>query len=239
MRVLGVVTVVSASVGIWAPINTTYRCMSPTTIRAGGAAVTFTAMRLEAYMPGNDLSPAGFISPSTIFYFVSIKTDHAFVFRFVTESVCVADQSTTVAPPTPAGTTVPTTTGAPPTPPGTPETGTFSVKNGSGTVCLLAKMGLQLNVSYISLSQNKVTMKLTHSRHHTAQYSKVDVFPLPDCSRIIQHEPQSDSSVRLMWRHHCYPSFNTTNHCTQLHLLHGNFYYFCKIFNHLCKYSNQ
>lgn len=131
----GVVTVVSASVGIWAPINTTYRCMSPTTIRAGGAAVTFTAMRLEAYMPGNDLSPA--------------------------ESVCVADRSTTAAPPTPAGTTVPTTTGAPaPTPPGTPETGTFSVKNVSGTVCLLAKMGLQLNVSYVSQSQNKTVQEL-------------------------------------------------------------------------------
>ncbi|MED6274043.1 hypothetical protein CHARACLAT_012489 [Characodon lateralis] len=131
----GVVTVVSASVGIRALINTTYRCMSPTTIRAGGAAVTFSAMRLEAYMPGNDLSPA--------------------------ESVCAADQTTTAAPPTSASTTITSTTGAPaPTPPGTPETGTFSVKNSSGTVCLLAKMGLQLNVSYVSQSQNKTVQEL-------------------------------------------------------------------------------
>uniref|UniRef100_A0A3Q2P8L4 Lysosomal associated membrane protein 1 n=1 Tax=Fundulus heteroclitus TaxID=8078 RepID=A0A3Q2P8L4_FUNHE len=122
----GVVTVVSASVGIWAPINTTYRCVSPTTIRAGGAAVTFSAVRLEAYMPGNDLSPA--------------------------ESVCVADRSTTAAPPTSPS----TTTGAPaPTPPGPPEAGMFSVRNASGAVCLLAKMGLQLHVSYASRSQNK------------------------------------------------------------------------------------
>ncbi|KAM4744504.1 lysosome-associated membrane glycoprotein 1a isoform 2-T2 [Anableps anableps] len=123
----GVVTVVSASVGIWAPINTTYRCVSPTTIRAGGAAVTFSAMRLEAYMPGNDLSPA--------------------------ESVCVADQITTAAPPTPASTTIPT-------PPGTPETGVFSVRNSTGTVCLLARMGLQLNVSYVSQAQNKTVQEL-------------------------------------------------------------------------------
>uniref|UniRef100_A0A3B5QXX1 Lysosome-associated membrane glycoprotein 1 n=1 Tax=Xiphophorus maculatus TaxID=8083 RepID=A0A3B5QXX1_XIPMA len=127
----GVVTVVSSSVGIWAPINTTYRCASPTTIRAGGAAVTFSAMRLEAYMPGNDLSPA--------------------------ESVCTADQTTTTAPPTT------TTTAAPaPTPPGTPETGVFSVTNSSGTVCLLAKMGLQLNVSYVSQSQNKTVQELVN-----------------------------------------------------------------------------
>ncbi|XP_007554035.1 lysosome-associated membrane glycoprotein 1a [Poecilia formosa] len=127
----GVVTVVSSSVGIWAPINTTYRCASPTTIRAGGAAVTFSAMRLEAYMPGNDLSPA--------------------------ESVCAADQTTTTAPPTPTTTVAPA-----PTPPGTPATGVFSVTNSSGTVCLLAKMGLQLNVSYVSQAQNKTVQELVN-----------------------------------------------------------------------------
>lgn len=127
-----VVTVVSASVGIWATINTTYRCVSPSTFRVGGATVTFSNMRLEAYMPGNDLSPR--------------------------ESVCMADQASTTAPPTTASTT---TTAAPaPTPPGTPERGTYSVKNGNGTVCLLAQMGLQLNVSYFSVSQNKTVQEL-------------------------------------------------------------------------------
>ncbi|XP_049910553.1 lysosome-associated membrane glycoprotein 1a [Epinephelus moara] len=127
-----VVTVVSASVGIWATINTTYRCVSPSTFRVGGATVTFSNMRLEAYMPGNDLSP--------------------------TESVCMADQASTTAPPTTASTT---TTAAPaPTPPGTPERGTYSVKNGNGTACLLAQMGLQLNISYFSVSQNKTVQEL-------------------------------------------------------------------------------
>lgn len=129
-----VVTVVSSSVGIWATINTTYRCDSPSTFGVGGATVTFSNMRLEAYMPGNDLSPA--------------------------ESVCMADQPTTTAPPTTASST---TTAAPaPTPPGTPERGTYSVKNSTGTVCLLAQMGLQLNVSYFSRSQNKTIQGLVN-----------------------------------------------------------------------------
>ncbi|XP_018539319.1 lysosome-associated membrane glycoprotein 1a [Lates calcarifer] len=130
-----VVTVVSASVGIWASINTTYRCVSPTTYRVGGATVTFSDMRLEAYMPGNDLSP--------------------------TESVCMADRAGTTAPPTTAAST--TTTAPPaPTPPGTPERGDYSVKNSNGTVCLLAQMGLQFNVSYVSKSQNKTVQDLVN-----------------------------------------------------------------------------
>ncbi|XP_032384455.1 lysosome-associated membrane glycoprotein 1a [Etheostoma spectabile] len=129
-----VVTVVSQSVGIWATINTTYHCVSPTTIGVGGATVTFSDMRLEAYMPGNDLSP--------------------------TESVCTADQGSTTAPPTTARTT--TTVSPAPTPPGTPERGTYSVIKGNNTVCLLAQMGLQLNVSYFSLSQNKTIQELVN-----------------------------------------------------------------------------
>ncbi|XP_074470918.1 lysosome-associated membrane glycoprotein 1a [Sebastes fasciatus] len=134
-----VVTVVSASVGIWAPINTTYRCVSPSTFAVGGATATFSDIRLEAYMPGNDLSP--------------------------TESVCMADQASTTAPPTTASaatTTAPAPPPPAPTPPGIPERGTYSVNNSNGTVCLLAQMGLQLNVSYFSVSQNKTVQELVN-----------------------------------------------------------------------------
>lgn len=131
---LDVVTVVSSSLGIWATINTTYRCESPTTFSVGSASVTFSGMRLEAYMPQNDLSP--------------------------TESVCTADQASTAAPPTTPGTT--TTPAPPPTPPGIPERGAYSVSNINGSVCLLARMGLQLNVSYFSLSQNKTIQELVN-----------------------------------------------------------------------------
>lgn len=57
--VLDVVTVMSSSLGIWAALNTTYRCNSPTSFNVGGVTVTFRSMRLEAYMLGNDLSPTG------------------------------------------------------------------------------------------------------------------------------------------------------------------------------------
>ncbi|KAM9765165.1 lysosome-associated membrane glycoprotein 1a isoform 1-T1 [Menidia menidia] len=127
-----VVTVVSVSVGIWAPINTTYRCLSPTSVRVGGATVTFSDMRLEAYMPGNELSPA--------------------------ESVCVADQTTTTAPATTASTAAPTP--PEPAPAGPPVRGSYSLRNANGTVCLLAQMGLQLNVSYVSQAQNKTVQEL-------------------------------------------------------------------------------
>ncbi|XP_033965537.1 lysosome-associated membrane glycoprotein 1a [Pseudochaenichthys georgianus] len=127
-----VITVVSASVGISATLNTTYHCVSPSTFAVGGATVTFSDMRLEAYMPGNELSP--------------------------TESICMADPTSSTAPPTTAGTT---TTAAPaPTPPGTPERGTYFVNKGNGTQCLLAQMGLQLNFTYFSRSQNKTVQEL-------------------------------------------------------------------------------
>lgn len=124
-----VVTVVSASVGIWAPVNTTYRCLSNATFRLDTADVTFSDMRLQAYMAGNDLSP--------------------------NESVCLADQTPTPAPPR-------TTTTAPvpvPTPAGPPERGIYNVTQ-NNTVCLLAQMGLQLNVTYTD--QNKTIQEVVN-----------------------------------------------------------------------------
>ncbi|XP_068616377.1 lysosome-associated membrane glycoprotein 1a [Brachionichthys hirsutus] len=129
----GVVAVASSSVGIWAPVNSSYRCVSSSTFAVGDAAVTFWNMRLEAYMPGSDLSP--------------------------TESVCMADKASTTAPPTTAGTT---TAAPPPTPAGKPQQGNYSVTDSNGTVCLLARMGLQLNVSYSSRSQNKTIRALVN-----------------------------------------------------------------------------
>lgn len=119
-----VVTVVSASVGISAPVNTTYRCLSNATFRLDTADVTFSNVRLQAYMSGNDLSP--------------------------NESVCFADQTPTPAPPGPTTAPVPV-----PTPAGPPERGVYNVTQ-NGTVCLLAQMGLQLNVSFTDLSNKTV-----------------------------------------------------------------------------------
>lgn len=39
--------------------------------------------------------------------------------------------------------------------PGNPERGDYNVTNGNGTVCLMARMGLQLNVTFTNM-ENKV-----------------------------------------------------------------------------------
>lgn len=156
-----VITVVSASVGISATLNTTYHCVSPSTFAVGGATVTFSDMRLEAYMPGNELSPTGTTGRDCGLFWPASWwwITHFFIICFLTESICMADPTSSTAPPTTAGTT---TTAAPaPTPPGTPERGTYFVNKGNGTQCLLAQMGLQLNFTYFSRSQNKVTVSFT------------------------------------------------------------------------------
>ena len=53
------VTVVSTSVGIWARVNTTYSCVSAASVPVGTATVTFSDVKMEAYMLGDDLSPNG------------------------------------------------------------------------------------------------------------------------------------------------------------------------------------
>ncbi|XP_036396323.1 lysosome-associated membrane glycoprotein 1a [Megalops cyprinoides] len=137
---IGLVIVSTASTGILAGINTTYRCVSasPLSLGGGGVTITFSNMRMEAYMPGADLS--------------------------LNETVCTADQSVTT-PSLPTTTTSKSsapTTAPEPTPPGNPERGNYSVTSSNGTACLLARMGLQLNLTYTSSSQNKTIQQLVN-----------------------------------------------------------------------------
>lgn len=57
--------------------------------------------------------------------------------------------ATVTAPPTPQTTTPPHTE------PGKPDTGNYVLKTSNGTVCLKASMGLQLNITFTSVSKNK------------------------------------------------------------------------------------
>lgn len=59
----------------------------------------------------------------------------------------------TVAPPVTAQTTV-----APQQEPGRPDRGTYIVRGSNGTACLMASMGLQLDVTF-STVQNKVCIR--------------------------------------------------------------------------------
>ncbi|KAJ8350846.1 hypothetical protein SKAU_G00259760 [Synaphobranchus kaupii] len=143
----GLVTLSTASAQILAGINTTYRCVSDSVVSLGGdgVSVTFSDVKMEAYMPGADLSQ--------------------------NETICTADQraTTQVLPTTSAPKTSSVTTAPAPTPPGTPEQGHYNVTNDNGTACLLAQMGLQLNLTYTSSSnttvQQIVNLHPSQTRH--------------------------------------------------------------------------
>ncbi|XP_067298435.1 lysosome-associated membrane glycoprotein 1a [Pseudorasbora parva] len=126
----GLVSVMTNASGISARVNSTYRCLSSTSVSLEAAVtISFSGVRMEAYMPSANLS-----------------TD---------ESVCSADQtSTTFAPTQPPKPT------PPPSPLPDPVRGNYSVTNGNGTVCLKALMGLQLNITHTSKSQNKTVSEI-------------------------------------------------------------------------------
>ncbi|KTG01858.1 hypothetical protein cypCar_00044130 [Cyprinus carpio] len=127
MKVMTNVTEISAR------LNSTYRCVSPSTVSLSPEVnLTFSDVHMEAYMSGANLS-----------------TD---------ESVCSADQTVTTAAPTQS----PRTSAAPsPVPPPAPQRGNYTLTNRNGTACLLALMGLQLNITHRSraLNQNSTTQK--------------------------------------------------------------------------------
>ncbi|XP_076603277.1 lysosome-associated membrane glycoprotein 1b [Chaetodon auriga] len=72
----------------------------------------------------------------------------------------------TVAPPTTAQTTA-----APHKEPGRPEKGTYMVTNSNNTACLLASMGLQLNITFSSVSQNKTVQEVVNLQPNVTRSS--------------------------------------------------------------------
>ncbi|XP_067848579.1 lysosome-associated membrane glycoprotein 1a [Heptranchias perlo] len=119
----------SRSVNISAKVNTTYRCMSDSTVHMENISVTLSSVRMEAFPPDDDFSK--------------------------TESICHADVTPTV-PTTTLVTTLAPTTATPPT--RNPVQGKYNVTTSNGT-CLLAEMGLQLNITYTT-QDNKIAVKV-------------------------------------------------------------------------------
>ncbi|XP_068185006.1 lysosome-associated membrane glycoprotein 1-like [Antennarius striatus] len=72
----------------------------------------------------------------------------------------------TVAPPITAQTTA-----APHLETSKPLTGTYKVSGSNGTTCLLASMGLQLNITFISVSQNKTVQDVVNLQPNGTQSS--------------------------------------------------------------------
>ncbi|XP_045708119.1 lysosome-associated membrane glycoprotein 2 isoform X3 [Phyllostomus hastatus] len=118
----GVFTV-HESVALKIPLDDIFRCNSILTLERSDVGQHYWDVHVQAFVQNNTVSTKEFL--------------------------CDKDKtSTTVAPIVPTTLPSPTTT---PTPKEKPEVGSYSVKNGSNT-CLLARMGLQLN-----LTQDKVT----------------------------------------------------------------------------------
>lgn len=72
----------------------------------------------------------------------------------------------TVAPPTTAQTTV-----APHKEPSRPEKGTYKVAGSNGTTCLMASMGLQLNLTFSSASLNKTVQEVMNLQPNVTKSS--------------------------------------------------------------------
>lgn len=95
---------------------------------------------------------------------------HSIISLFA-ETVCFADQTST----TPSPTTVSTTAVPTQTPPGTPQQGNYTVKDTNDTICLLAKMGLQLNVSYTSQNKVNYSFKRSHSPQKQQMFNQLSI----------------------------------------------------------------
>ncbi|XP_077199815.1 lysosome-associated membrane glycoprotein 1 [Paroedura picta] len=116
---------------IHAALNTTYVCVHSHRITMPNVTVLFRNVTLEAYVASNKFS--------------------------LNDTLCKEDQTpTTSAPPTTSH--VPTTTTyAPPTPSKKPDKGQYNVTGQNGT-CLLASMGVQMNVTYDLKNQTESDM---------------------------------------------------------------------------------
>ncbi|XP_069068197.1 lysosome-associated membrane glycoprotein 2 isoform X2 [Pleurodeles waltl] len=123
------------------PLKSKYKCNHPDSIKVDNVVQIYWNVILQAYIENGTIG------------------------ENVTE--CDADITTTAAPET----TTPASTPAPTKPtPSKPSTGTYSVKKGNET-CLLATMGLQLNVSQIRLPVNmnpNTTSSSGRCDNHTA-----------------------------------------------------------------------
>ncbi|KGL72660.1 Lysosome-associated membrane glycoprotein 1, partial [Tinamus guttatus] len=134
---------VSQKSDIRADMGTKYRCVNSKHINLKNMNITFSNVTLEAYMTNGTLS--------------------------INKTECAEDMvSTTVMTTTPRHTTsqVPTATAAPTASPQSPAVGRYNVTGANGT-CVLASMGLQLNVTYLKKDEKMGLDLLNFVPHNT------------------------------------------------------------------------
>ncbi|NXA40645.1 LAMP1 protein, partial [Eudromia elegans] len=128
---------------IRADMDTKYRCVHSKHISMKNVNITFSNVTLEAYMTNGTLS--------------------------INKTECAEDMlSTTAMTTTPRQTTsqVPTATAAPTASPQSPAVGRYNVTDANGT-CVLASMGLQLNVTYLKKDEKMGLDLLNFIPHNT------------------------------------------------------------------------
>ncbi|NWX36031.1 LAMP1 protein, partial [Notiomystis cincta] len=146
----GEVKTVSHKSIIQAHMGTKYRCISSKHINMKNVNVTFSNVTLEAYLTNGTFS--------------------------VNKTECAEDMvsTTTMVPTTPKQTTgqIPATSPAPTSPPN-PAVGKYNVTGPNGT-CVLAYMGLQLNITYPTKDEKTGLDLLNFIPHDTASSGRCD-----------------------------------------------------------------
>ncbi|XP_074766058.1 lysosome-associated membrane glycoprotein 1 [Athene noctua] len=143
----GEVKRVSHKTIIQAYVGTKYRCISSKDVNMKNVNITFSNVTLEAYLTNGTFS--------------------------MNKTECAEDMvsTTAVAPTTPKQTTsqVPTTSPAPTASPPNPAVGKYNVTGPNGT-CVLAYMGLQLNITYPK-KDGKMGLDLLNFIPHNTTFS--------------------------------------------------------------------
>ncbi|KAM9264875.1 lysosome-associated membrane glycoprotein 1 [Cariama cristata] len=136
---------------IQAYMGTKYRCISSKHVNMKNVNITFSNVTLEAYITNGTSS--------------------------MNKTECAEDMvsTTAVVPTTPKQTTsqVPTTSPAPTASPPNPAIGKYNVTGPNGT-CVLAYMGLQLNITYLKKDEKMGLVLLNFMPHNTTFSGKCD-----------------------------------------------------------------
>uniref|UniRef100_A0A8C5RRR8 Lysosome-associated membrane glycoprotein 1 n=1 Tax=Laticauda laticaudata TaxID=8630 RepID=A0A8C5RRR8_LATLA len=179
----GELTGVKKGTDIQADLNTKYLCHSNNSITAGKVFVLLSNVAVEAYVTNNTLSKKETICSED-------KSP-------ITTPVIPTHQSSTHIP----STTVVTTTSVPPSL--KPEVGQYSVNGTSGT-CLLASMGLQLNLIYTAKNKS-VLSKVLNIPPNAVSSGKCDnmtvTLNLTSGSTIISLSFAQNSSIEKYFLH--------------------------------------
>ncbi|XP_045560525.1 lysosome-associated membrane glycoprotein 1 isoform X1 [Salmo salar] len=116
----------------------------------------------------SDLKETGYILACII---IDVTALGCFVYYILCLFLAVTLHQSFAATDVPPTAAAPQTTALPPVPPARPERGNYTVTNGNGTVCLMARMGLQLNIRFSSASLNNTVQDVLNLQPNVTKSS--------------------------------------------------------------------